>query len=170
MANLPLLNSANKTLALFFFTVLADDPPEEENITESVPSEVTVADTEMVAEWSNNMTIRCNHRHNGTVYQVIFEKLLLGHHWTIIGVCKTVEGGLVGEDYSDRGRVDCADSLDVSLHLTDVTGEDSGFYRCTFNTDVGVQTTTVQLTVSASGTKKQKHAAVSLHDKLLFHA
>lgn len=137
--------------------VLADEPPEEENITRSVPTEVTVADTELVAERSDNMTIRCNHRHNGTVYQVIFEKMLLGHPWTIIGVCKTVEGGLVGEDYSDRGRVDCADSLDVSLHLTDVATEDSGFYRCTFNTDVGVQTTTVQLTVAASGTKKKKN-------------
>uniref|UniRef100_A0A3Q2ZXX5 CD226 molecule n=1 Tax=Kryptolebias marmoratus TaxID=37003 RepID=A0A3Q2ZXX5_KRYMA len=105
--------------------------------------EVTVADTVLVAEQSNNMTIRCNHQPNSTVYQVIFERMMLGHHWAIIGVCKTVEGGLVGEDYSDRGRVDCADSLDVTLHLTDVVPEDSGFYRCTFNTDVGVQTTTI---------------------------
>ncbi|XP_017262217.1 CD226 antigen isoform X4 [Kryptolebias marmoratus] len=128
-----------------------DEAPEEENITEPVPTEVTVADTVLVAEQSNNMTIRCNHQPNSTVYQVIFERMMLGHHWAIIGVCKTVEGGLVGEDYSDRGRVDCADSLDVTLHLTDVVPEDSGFYRCTFNTDVGVQTTTIQLTVAVSG-------------------
>lgn len=131
--------------------IFADEAPEEGNITEAVPTEATTADAELVAEHSDNMTIRCNHQHNGIVYQVIFERMLLDHHWTIIGVCKTVEGGLVGEDYSDRGRVDCADSLDVSLHLTDVAPQDSGFYRCTFHTDVGVQTTTVQLTVPISG-------------------
>ena len=74
----------------------------------------------------------------------------------ITGVCKKVDGGLVDEDYSDRGRVRCADSLDVSLHLTGVVLDDAGFYRCTFSTDVGVRTTTVQLTVSTSGTKTDK--------------
>ncbi|XP_061569165.1 CD226 antigen isoform X2 [Cololabis saira] len=125
-----------------------DEPPKEENSTELPSPEATVVDTELVAEQSNNLTIRCNHQHNATIYQVILERMLLGLPWVIIGVCKKVEGGLVGEDYSDRGRVNCADSLDVSLHLTNVGEEDSGFYRCTFNTDVGVQTTTVQLTVA----------------------
>nr|XP_054607098.1 CD226 antigen isoform X3 [Nothobranchius furzeri] len=126
-----------------------DEPPEDDNSTEPPPTEETVADTQLVAEESNNMTVRCHHRHNTTVYQVIFERRLLGQPWVIIGVCKKVEGGLVGEDYSDRGSVDCTDSLDVSLHLADVAQEDSGFYRCTFNTDVGVRTTTVLLTVAA---------------------
>uniref|UniRef100_A0A3Q1F8F4 CD226 molecule n=1 Tax=Acanthochromis polyacanthus TaxID=80966 RepID=A0A3Q1F8F4_9TELE len=112
--------------------------------------EVTVADTELVAEQNNNLTIRCNHQHSGIVSQVILEKMLHGETWRIIGVCKKVEGGLVGEDYSDRGQVNCADSLDVSLHMTDVVQEDSGFYRCTFNTDAGVKTTSVQLTVTAA--------------------
>uniref|UniRef100_A0A3Q1FA64 CD226 molecule n=1 Tax=Acanthochromis polyacanthus TaxID=80966 RepID=A0A3Q1FA64_9TELE len=120
--------------------------------TEPPPQEVTVADTELVAEQNNNLTIRCNHQHSGIVSQVILEKMLHGETWRIIGVCKKVEGGLVGEDYSDRGQVNCADSLDVSLHMTDVVQEDSGFYRCTFNTDAGVKTTSVQLTVTAPET------------------
>ncbi|KAM9712968.1 CD226 antigen isoform 1-T1 [Menidia menidia] len=128
-----------------------DEPPQQDNATKPPPPEETVADTELVAELSSNLTIRCAHHHNATVYQVILERMLHGQPWNIIGVCKKVEGGLVGEDYSERGRVDCADSLDVSLQLTDVAQEDSGFYRCTFNTDVGVQTTTVQLTVAAAG-------------------
>ncbi|XP_029385075.1 CD226 antigen isoform X2 [Echeneis naucrates] len=131
-----------------------DEPPEDVDITEAptpVTPEVTVADTVLVAEQNNNLTISCEHKHNGTVHQVILERMAHGHPWGIIGVCKKVDLGLVGEDYSDRGRVSCADSLDVSLHLTGVTPDDSGFYRCTFSTDVGVQTTTVLLTVSMPG-------------------
>ncbi|KAM9333481.1 LOW QUALITY PROTEIN: CD226 antigen [Pholidichthys leucotaenia] len=133
-----------------------DEPPEDEDdddndSTESPPAPDTQTDTELVAEQNNNLTIRCNRQHNGTIYQVILERMLHGQSWGIIGVCKKVEGGLVGEDYSDRGRVNCADSLDISLHLTDVTEGDNGFYRCTFNTDAGVQTTTVQLTVIPPG-------------------
>ncbi|XP_078136795.1 CD226 antigen isoform X2 [Sander vitreus] len=116
-----------------------DEPPEEDNSAESPTPEVIETD--------NNLTISCNHEHNGTIYQVILEKMPHGQPWGIIGVCKKVEGGLVGEDYSDRGRVSCADSLDVSLHLTGVVQEDGGFYRCTFSTDAGVRTTTVLLTV-----------------------
>uniref|UniRef100_A0A3B5LMT6 CD226 molecule n=1 Tax=Xiphophorus couchianus TaxID=32473 RepID=A0A3B5LMT6_9TELE len=99
----------------------------------------------VVAKESSNLTISCKHPHNGTIYQVILEKMLHGHPWVIIGICKKVEGGLVGEDYSERGRVNCADNLDLSLHLTDVASGDDGLYRCTFNTDVGVQTTVVLL-------------------------
>ncbi|XP_018529516.1 CD226 antigen isoform X2 [Lates calcarifer] len=128
-----------------------DEPPEDENITEHPTPEVTVSDIELVAEQDNNVTISCNHEHNGTVYQVILEKMPHGQPWGIIGVCKKVEGGLVGEDYSDRGRVSCADSLEVSLHLTGVVLDDSGFYRCTFSTDAGMQTTTVLLTVPTPG-------------------
>ncbi|KAF7659122.1 hypothetical protein LDENG_00002660 [Lucifuga dentata] len=128
-----------------------DDPPEDDEILQSPTPEVIQVDTELVAEQNNNLTISCNHEHNGTVYQVIVEKMPHGHPWGIIGVCKVVEGGLVGEDYSERGRVSCADSLDVSLQLTDVVQEDGGFYRCSFSTDAGVQTTTVLLTVPTPG-------------------
>lgn len=128
--------------------MFADEPPEEEDDgTEPPTPEVIKTDTELVAEQNNNVTISCNHKHNSTVYQVILEKMPHGQPWGIIGVCKKVDGGLVGEDYSDSGRVSCADSLDVSLHLTGVVQEDGGFYRCTFSTDAGEQTTTVLLTV-----------------------
>ncbi|XP_030612446.1 CD226 antigen isoform X2 [Archocentrus centrarchus] len=127
-----------------------DEPPEEDP-TEPPPPQETVANHEVVAEQNSNLTIECNHQHNGTVNQVVLEKMLHGQPWRIIGVCKKTEGGLVGEDYSDRGRISCADSLDMSLQLTQVTQEDDGFYRCTFNTDAGQQTTTVQLTTVAPG-------------------
>ncbi|XP_029955035.1 CD226 antigen isoform X2 [Salarias fasciatus] len=138
-----------------------DEPPvdddENENpdddLTESPPDpEVTVADTELRAEQGANLTVNCNHRHNGSVSQVVLERRLAGRPWDIIGVCKKVDGGLVSEDYSDsdRGRVQCADSLDISLQLSDVSRDDAGFYRCTFNTDTGVQINTVQLTVTAA--------------------
>uniref|UniRef100_A0A3B4WZH3 CD226 molecule n=1 Tax=Seriola lalandi dorsalis TaxID=1841481 RepID=A0A3B4WZH3_SERLL len=113
--------------------------------------EVTVADVELEAEQNSNLTISCNHKHNGTIHQVILERMPHSQPWGIIGVCKKVEMGLVSEDYSDRGTVSCADSLDVSLHLTGVVLDDGGFYRCTFSTDVGVQTTTVLLSVAIPG-------------------
>nr|XP_046227280.1 CD226 antigen isoform X1 [Scatophagus argus] len=128
-----------------------DEPPEEDDSTEPPTSEVIKLDTELTAQQDNNLTISCNHKHKGTVYQVILERMPHGQPWNIIGVCKKVEGGLVGEDYSDRGRVSCTDSLDVSLHLTGVVQEDGGFYRCTFSTDAGEQTTTVLLSVLPSG-------------------
>ncbi|XP_038583073.1 CD226 antigen isoform X2 [Micropterus salmoides] len=129
-----------------------DEPPEEgDDTTEPPTPEVLKTDTELVEEQNNNLNISCNRKHNGTVYQVILEKMPHSQPWVIIGVCKKVEGGLVNEDYSDRGWVSCTDSLDVSLHLTGVVLEDGGFYRCTFSTDEGVQTTTVKLTVTPPG-------------------
>ncbi|XP_069561578.1 CD226 antigen isoform X2 [Brachyistius frenatus] len=137
-----------------------DDPPEDDDDDGGVggdteppppPPRGAVADTRLVAEQNGNLTIKCNRRHNGTVHQVILERMLHGQPWGIIGVCKKVEGGLVGEDYSDRGRVGCDDGVDISLHLTGVLREDGGFYRCTFSTDAGTKTTTVQLTVAAPG-------------------
>uniref|UniRef100_A0A3B4X1S6 CD226 molecule n=1 Tax=Seriola lalandi dorsalis TaxID=1841481 RepID=A0A3B4X1S6_SERLL len=128
-----------------------------EDLGKAAPSpltpEVTVADVELEAEQNSNLTISCNHKHNGTIHQVILERMPHSQPWGIIGVCKKVEMGLVSEDYSDRGTVSCADSLDVSLHLTGVVLDDGGFYRCTFSTDVGVQTTTVLLSVAIPGTK-----------------
>uniref|UniRef100_A0A3Q3NCM8 CD226 molecule n=1 Tax=Mastacembelus armatus TaxID=205130 RepID=A0A3Q3NCM8_9TELE len=114
-------------------------------------SQVIITNTELVAEQNNNLTINCNHQHNGTVYQAVLQKMPHGQLWDLIGVCKNVDGGLVGEDYSNRGQVICADSLDVTLHLTHVIQEDAGFYRCIFSTDVGEQTVTVLLTVLVPG-------------------
>ncbi|KAM9839416.1 CD226 antigen [Aulostomus maculatus] len=135
-----------------------DEPPEEEeeeeeeDPTEEPPGpEMIKADAELSAEQSYNVTLGCKHKHNGTVHRVIVEWMQHGKPWSTIGVCKTVEGGIVGEDYSDRGRVSCADSLDVSVHLTGVEQEDAGFYRCIFNTDAGMTSTTVLLTVAPPG-------------------
>ncbi|XP_068613559.1 CD226 antigen-like [Brachionichthys hirsutus] len=128
-----------------------DEPPEENDSAEAPTPEGIKSDTELVSEQSSNVTIGCKPKHHGTVYQVILEKMLQSQPWVIIGVCKKVEGSLVSEDYSDRGRVSCTDTVDVSLHLTDVLQEDGGLYRCTFSTDSGVQTTTVMLTVPPPG-------------------
>lgn len=129
-----------------------DEPPrDDEDIVEPSTPEVMGVDTELVAEHNSNVTIGCNRQHNATIYQVILEKMPHNQPWSIIGVCKRVEGGLVGEDYSDRGRVNCTDSLELSLHLQGVVQEDSGFYRCTLSTDAGVQTTTMLLTVPPPG-------------------
>lgn len=130
-----------------------DEPPEDDETTEPPTPESIVADVELVAEQNNNVTISCNHQHNGTAYQVILERMPHSQPWIIIGVCKEVEGGLVSEDYSNRGMVSCVSSLDMSLHLTDVAQEDSGFYRCRFSMDSGEQITTIQLTVLMPGTK-----------------
>ncbi|XP_004081296.1 CD226 antigen isoform X1 [Oryzias latipes] len=128
-----------------------DEPPSF-NITDLALPEEAVTVAQLVEEENNNLTIRCIHPHNVTIInQVILERKLHEQLWTIIGVCKQVDGGLLSEDYSDRGRVDCADSLEVSLHLTGIAQEDGGFYRCTFNTDVGVRTYTIQLSVSPQG-------------------
>uniref|UniRef100_A0A8C8GLB7 Ig-like domain-containing protein n=1 Tax=Oncorhynchus tshawytscha TaxID=74940 RepID=A0A8C8GLB7_ONCTS len=111
--------------------------------------EVIQADTELIAERSDNLTISCNHEHNGTVYEVTVEKL---DHGSTSGVgimakCRLENGGLFGVDYTHRGIVNCSEGLDTRLQLNDVGEEDGGLYRCLFNTDAGVQTTTVLLTV-----------------------
>lgn len=145
----------------------SDEPPEEsqeehEVGVDSPTPEVIVADVELVAVQNNNITITCNHTHNGTVYQSMLERMPYHQLWSIIGVCKQVEGDLVSEDYSDRGQVICEDSLDVQLHLTGVVQDDGGLYRCTFNTDLGMQTSTVLLTVVTQGTHTlEQHAAVN---------
>ncbi|KAK6292988.1 hypothetical protein J4Q44_G00364890 [Coregonus suidteri] len=111
--------------------------------------EVIEADTELIAERSDNLTMSCNHEHNGTVYEVTVEKL--GHGSAsgvgIMAVCRLENGGLFRVDYTHRGIVNCSDRLDTSLQLNNVGEEDGGLYRCLFNTDAGVQTTTVLLTV-----------------------
>ncbi|XP_046879595.1 CD226 antigen isoform X1 [Hypomesus transpacificus] len=130
------------------------DSEEPELLTTAVTPEVIQVDTELVAERSDNLTISCKHKHNGTVYEVTVEKLGLnqwGGGTGIMAVCRVVDGGLVGEEFLSRGRVYCTDSLDVSLQLTELVEEDGGFYRCRFSTDAGVQTTTVLLTVPGPG-------------------
>uniref|UniRef100_A0A3Q3IEH6 Ig-like domain-containing protein n=1 Tax=Monopterus albus TaxID=43700 RepID=A0A3Q3IEH6_MONAL len=122
----------------------------DDNSTEPPSPEVIVANTELIAEENSNLTIICNHQHNGSVSQALMKKMPQGQGWNTIGVCKKEGGNPVSENYSDRGRVVCADSLDVSLQLTAVMQEDGGYYRCIFTTDVGEQTTTVLLTVLIS--------------------
>ncbi|XP_037311808.2 CD226 antigen isoform X2 [Pungitius pungitius] len=133
-----------------------DEPPDEDDVP-ATPGPATPgpeaieADAELVAETDDNATIRCDREDNSTASQVFLEKMPHGQAWGIIGVCKKVDGGLLSEDYSDRGTVSCADNLDVSLHLTGVTREDGAFYRCNFSTEGGWRTTTVLLTVSPPG-------------------
>ncbi|CAB1414354.1 unnamed protein product [Pleuronectes platessa] len=129
----------------------ADEEGGEDDVAEHPTPGGIVVDVHLVAEQDSNLTISCDHKHDGTVYQALLERMPSGQPWGIIGVCKQVDGGLVGEDYSDRGQVSCAKSLDVNLHLTGVVLDDRGFYRCTFNTDAGVRITTVLLTVVTPG-------------------
>uniref|UniRef100_A0A4W5JH86 CD226 molecule n=1 Tax=Hucho hucho TaxID=62062 RepID=A0A4W5JH86_9TELE len=111
--------------------------------------EVIQAATELIAERSDNLTISCNHEHNGTVYEVTIEKLDHGSAsgMRIMAKCRLENGGLFGVNYTHRGIVNCSNRLDTRLQLNDVGEEDGGLYRCLFNTDAGVQTTTVLLTV-----------------------
>ncbi|XP_051910181.1 CD226 antigen [Hippocampus zosterae] len=126
-----------------------DEPPEEDK---EDNAEFVEADVYLTATPSSNLTVECNHEHNGTgVHQAVVEHMALGQPWVIIGICKRVEGGVLIEDYSERGLVSCERSMDVSLQLTPVAQEDGGLYRCSFSTDAGLQTNTVLVTVSASG-------------------
>lgn len=140
-------------LSFLRLLVFADEPPEEDNSTEPPTPGVIKADKELVAEEDKNLTISCSYRHSGVVARVVLEKKPHGQPWGPVGACENEEGGLVDEDYSDRGTVSCTHSLDLSLHLTHVAQEDGGFYRCTFSTHEGVRTTTVLVTVPHSGTK-----------------
>ncbi|XP_061778051.1 CD226 antigen isoform X2 [Nerophis ophidion] len=125
-----------------------DEPPADEAEENAA---VVEAESHLTAAPNNNLTIECSHGHNGTVLQSVVEHMALGHPWVIVGICKRVEGGTLSEDYSERGHVSCEDSLDISLHLTAVAQEDDGFYRCSFSTDAGLKTSTVMVTVPATG-------------------
>lgn len=142
-------------------TVCADEPPGEDDSTEPPTTQMITADSELIAEQDSNLTINCNHEHNGTVYQVTLEKMPHMQPWVIIGICEKALDQ-VPKDYNDRGRVSCTDTLHVSLHLTGVVEEDGGFYRCTFNTDAGLQTTTVLVSVLPPGTKTRLNAVIGL--------
>ncbi|XP_077410092.1 CD226 antigen [Vanacampus margaritifer] len=126
-----------------------DEPPEDDK---EDNAEVMEADAHVTAEPSGNLTVECNHQRNGTaVHQAVVEHMPFGQAWVIIGICKLVEGGVLIEDYSERGQLSCEQNLDVSLQLGPVAREDGGMYRCSFSTDAGLQTNTVMVTVSPSG-------------------
>lgn len=156
---------------------LADEPPAEDNSTEPPVTDVIGADMTLAAEENDNVTISCKNAHNGTVDQVSLEKMLHGQTWSNIGECKKVKHDLLTVDDRDVRGLSCTDTLDVSLQLTGVGRQDAGFYRCTFSTDAGLQTTTVLLTVSSSGMKQTaytshtvrhvQHVALWLFNKLL---
>ncbi|XP_042570167.1 CD226 antigen-like isoform X1 [Cyprinus carpio] len=91
-------------------------------------------DTKLVVTENDNLTIRCNHVHNGEVYQVSIEKLdaEVGIS-NIIATCRMLEDDVELSEFNSRGRLNCSDAMEVSLHLTN-------------NTDAGVQSTTILLT------------------------
>ncbi|XP_072306828.1 CD226 antigen isoform X3 [Eucyclogobius newberryi] len=129
-----------------------DEPPAEddEGVVDSEYSTPEPVETslELLAELNENLTLSCSGLPNVTVYQVIMEKRAGSRPWFIIAVCKIVNEALLTEDYSERGSIHCAHTLDVSLHLVHVQQEDSGFYRCTFHTETGTHNTTMTLSVS----------------------
>ncbi|XP_049604682.1 CD226 antigen isoform X2 [Syngnathus scovelli] len=137
-----------------------DGPPVEDN---EDNGEVMEAGAHMTAETSGNLSVECNQQRNGTiVHQAMVEHMAFGQPWVIIGICKRVEGGVLSEDYSERGQVTCQQNLDVSLQLTAVAQEDGGLYRCSFSTDTGLQTNTVMVTVLPSGRRAdEKKAEIS---------
>ncbi|KAJ0022970.1 hypothetical protein NQD34_015104 [Periophthalmus magnuspinnatus] len=132
-----------------------DEPPaedEEDVVGSEYPSpEPVETGLEFWAELNENLTLSCTGLPNVTVYQVNMEKRAGVRPWQIIAVCKSLDGGLLTEDYSERGSISCAHTLDISLHLVSVQKEDSGFYRCIFHTDTGTHTTTMTLSVSETG-------------------
>uniref|UniRef100_A0A3Q2PSW6 CD226 molecule n=1 Tax=Fundulus heteroclitus TaxID=8078 RepID=A0A3Q2PSW6_FUNHE len=126
-----------------------DEPPEDDNSTEPPPLEDLLADTKLEVEKGSNLTISCKQPLNGTMYRVRLDKMQHDHTWFLISSCEKTEQGLDVEAFRDG--VNCTDSLDLSLSLTDVGSGDGGFYRCTFNTDLGEQATLVQLAVAPPG-------------------
>ncbi|XP_077480940.1 CD226 antigen [Stigmatopora argus] len=126
-----------------------DEPPQEDK-EDSV--EAMQVDTYMTAELSSNLTLECKRGGNSTtVHQAVVEHMAPGQSWVIIGICKQVEGGVLIEDYGDRGQVNCQDNLDVILQLSPVLKEDGGYYRCSYSTDAGLQTNTFLVTVPKGG-------------------
>lgn len=144
-----------------FFFLIADEPPEEEeevkqegggNNSETGDSIHSV--TELVAEQHSNTTLVCDRQRNDTVHKVTLERRLHDNQpWGLIGACRKIEGGPLAQNYSDRGRLSCTDTLGVSLHLTDVQQQDAGLYRCTWSTDGALQTTITLLKVLPAGTE-----------------
>lgn len=111
-------------------------------------------DTELVAEQHGNTTVVCNRERDNIVHEVTLERMPHGDRpESIIGVCRKSDGGPVAQNYSDRGRLTCTDTLNVNLHLTCVQQQDAGLYRCTWSSDGAPQTTTVLLRVQPTGTE-----------------
>lgn len=111
-------------------------------------------DTELVAEQHGNTTVVCNRERDNTVHEVTLERMPHADRpGSVIGVCGKSDGGPVAQNYSDRGRLTCTDTLNVHLHLTGVQQQDAGLYRCTWSSDGAPQTTTVLLRVQPTGTE-----------------
>ncbi|XP_011616809.1 CD226 antigen isoform X2 [Takifugu rubripes] len=133
-----------------------DEPPdeEEEHGDSSETQDVIRVDTELVAEQHSNATVFCNREHDNTVHNVTLERMSHDDQpWGVIGVCSSIKGGPVAQNYSDRGRLTCTDALNVRLHLTGVQQQDAGLYRCTWSTDGVLQTTTMLLRVQPTDTE-----------------
>lgn len=108
-------------------------------------------DTKLVVAENDNLTIKCDLVHNGEVLQVSIEKLNAEEGSSnIIATCQMLSEGVELNEFYSRGRVNCSDAMEVSLHLTNIIKEDGGLYRCNFSTDAGVQSTTVLLTTLPS--------------------
>jgi len=123
-------------------------------------------DTKLVAAENDNLTIKCDLVHNGEVLQVSIEKLNTEEGSSnIIATCQMLDEGVELNEYDSRGRVNCSDAMEVSLHLTSIVKEDAGFYRCNFSTDAGVQSTTVLLTTLPA----QGRTRMGLLQNLSFH-
>lgn len=103
--------------------------------------------TELVAAENDNLTIKCDHVHEGEVYQVSLEKVdPEDGSSNIIATCQRLDDDVELKEFSSEGIVNCSDAMEVSLHLTSIIKDDGGFYRCNFTTNVSVQSTTVLLT------------------------
>ncbi|XP_055038939.2 CD226 antigen isoform X1 [Misgurnus anguillicaudatus] len=107
--------------------------------------------TELVAAENDNLTIKCDHVHEGEVYQVSLEKVdPKDGSSNIIATCQMLNDGVELKEFSSEGRVNCTDAMEFSLQLTSIIEDDGGFYRCNFTTDAGVQSTTVLLTTRSA--------------------
>ncbi|KAL1006656.1 hypothetical protein UPYG_G00075010 [Umbra pygmaea] len=126
-----------------------DSVTEDDEDVPASETELIKADTELIVQRSDNLTITCNCPHNVTIYQVTLEKLDRSSTsgMALMAMCQLKDGRLLEVNYTARGRVSCSERLDTSLHLENVVEDDRGLYQCRINTDTGEQITTVLLTV-----------------------
>ncbi|XP_076868971.1 CD226 antigen isoform X2 [Brachyhypopomus gauderio] len=108
-------------------------------------------DRELVVLENDNLTLRCPPLHNDAVNEVTVEKLKGteggGVAGEVLAVCRVLQGAIESQEFTNRGKVECSDHLNVSLHLLHVSQQDGGVYRCNFSTDAGSHTTTVLLRI-----------------------
>uniref|UniRef100_A0AAY4AGJ2 CD226 molecule n=2 Tax=Denticeps clupeoides TaxID=299321 RepID=A0AAY4AGJ2_9TELE len=94
----------------------------------------------------DDAVLTCTSMHNGTISHISIEKMSTEGSG-LVASCKVEDGRLEGEGFVERAHVNCTDATTASLQLTDVVEGDEGLYQCHFNTDAGIQTTTILLTV-----------------------